>query len=186
MKIKIDTPHYKLYSLSYTLWNRMPPEQTNLCQYVRRLAFMPLSLFIVAFLFTLAHIMIGLRAIVAYPFGYTTDWKSGLLNKRSSGLFQVGSFQFYLGYVLFPIALFALNRFVYTHFPESNAKKLTVSQAIAIMVFVFECVAGIAGVIIGSVVLFTSDTYDLITEYFDAKTEGVCPLVEFEDNDGDQ
>lgn len=183
MKIKTDTLHYKLYSSSYSIWNGDPPEQTNLCQYVRRLAFAPLNLLLAAFLLTFSYLLVALRSVVVYPFGYSTHWKSMTLNLREPARLRIRGFSFYPGYVLFPIAFIAINCFIYTNFPAWSAKNISMKQSVAIIAMSLEIVAGVAGLIAVAIIFFTSDTYDLITEYLDAKTDGVCPLVEFEEED---
>lgn len=183
MKIKTDTLHYKLYSLSYTIWNSEPPEQTNLCQYARRLAFAPLNLLLAAFLFSFSYLVVALRAIVSYPFGYSTHWRSMTLNLREPASLRIKGFSIYPGYVIFPIAFIAINYFIYVNFPAWSATNISVKQSVAIVAMSLEIVAGIVGLLAAGIIFFTSDTYDLITEYFDAKTDGVCPLVEFEEKD---
>jgi len=50
------------------------------------------------------------------------------------------------------------------------------------MAKVFGCIVlGIAA-IFGAVYYFTSDTSELVGEYIHAKTKGICPTIEFEDD----
>lgn len=187
MKIDTHSFHYCLYGLTYSVWGNDPPSRSNLCQYMRRLAFSPLIMLLPALFVSLIGIILVVRAILTYPFGYTTDWKSFALRERSLGLFQVRGFQFYSGYIIIPAALIALNHFIFTHFPGSGEIHLTGYQKFALTAFIFEVVALIMAAIFGIALFLSSDTYDLILEWLDAKTEGVCPLIEFEgDEDGDQ
>lgn len=187
MKINTSALHYRLYGLTYAAWGNDPPSRSNLCQYMRRLALSPLILLFPALFISLIGIILVVRAILTYPFGYTTDWKSFALRERSLGLFQVGGFQFYSGYIIIPAALIALNHFIFTHFPGSGEIHLTGYQRFALTTFIFEAVALVMAITFGIVLFFSSDTYDLFSEWFDAKTQGVCPLIEFEgDEDGDQ
>lgn len=183
MKIKTDTLHYKLYSLSYTIWNSDPPEQTNLCQYARRLAFMPLNLLIAVVLLIFSYMLVAVRSIAAYPFGYSTHWTSMTLNHREPARLRIKGFSIYPGYVLFPIAFIAINCFIYINFPAWSATNIGIKQSVALVAMSLEIVAVLVGLLAVAIIFFTSDTYDLITEYFDAKTDGVCPLVEFEGED---
>jgi len=34
MEIRTDTLHYKLYALTYRSFDSLPPDKTNLCQYL--------------------------------------------------------------------------------------------------------------------------------------------------------
>ena len=42
MQIDKSSWHYKVYRWTYSLWDHYPPVQTNLCQYINRLLWMPL------------------------------------------------------------------------------------------------------------------------------------------------
>jgi hypothetical protein len=39
MEINENSWHYKLYNLSYRVWNDYPPTRSNLCQYLRHTVF---------------------------------------------------------------------------------------------------------------------------------------------------
>lgn len=188
MKVNTKAIHYWLYDLTYSLWGGDAPEKTNLCQYVRRLAFAPLILVPLLFVMFLGTLVILVRAIAAYSLGYSTNWKTGNLQERSPGLFQIHGHQMYSGYLVLPIVLAGMNALFFKHLPPLHGTPvITVDQVSSVIFFTLEGVALVFGTIFGTFLFFSSDTWDLMTEWFDAKTEGVCPLVEFEgDDNGDQ
>lgn len=181
MKLSIDSFHYKWYRLTYTVLGEDPPRHTNLCQYARRLFFSPLLFLCVGTLWAFAGVVIGIRALLCYPFGYSTNWKSGTLAERKPALFHLAGSPIYLGHFILPIATFALNYFIYREFRNLAHQDHPSGWAVlAIVIGIFEAAVALVGTIFVVVMFFSSDTWDLFQEWFNAKTQGVCPLIEFD------
>lgn len=182
MKINTRSLHYRLYDYTYSSWGGASPIATNLCQYVRRLILSPFIILPVSAISFLALIFLAVRAFLTYPLGYSTNWKTLELRGRSPGMFQVAGLQVYSGYFVIPIALVIGNFLAYGQLFIHGVKP-GVGSTLSIMLIITEVSVLIFGLIAGMIIFFSSDTYDLFSEWIDAKTEGVCPLIEFDEDD---
>src|SRR5271170_7874898 len=121
MQINSNSWHYKLYSLSYSVWNmkQYMPDSTNLCQYCRHTV---ISLFFAAVAWSI--IVCGLT--MSLSFAAIQAW----------------------------------------HHPS-------------IVLAVVGRVLAVIGTIAGIFAWLDSETIYVFNAWWEAKTKGICPLIEF-------
>lgn len=144
------------------MWNDYPCATGNLCQYARRLLFLPLSLVIVS-------IFISLFCIFAIPLGYypylfvSGDYLTDTFRSYDSNS-KVKAW-----YISISLLFIGINYACYTH-GSLGGLWLIIWSGVGIILLVVSIVA------IGSGL---SETF--IGKYFQAKTAGICPLIRFKD-----
>lgn len=184
MIINKKSLHYKLYESTYKAFDGYVPEKTNLCQYMRRLlvfsllvypfllivgiAFIIILVFITA-LMALPMLLVGKRPQMPWEENYTP------MGAKNLPPLRIGKFNFYLVYLVIPFVLYVLVRYDY-HLYHTNGffHPFLVLQSVFVT---------IAVVVLGLLLRYDTETGQLIGKWFEAKTQGVCPLITFEGTD---
>jgi hypothetical protein len=130
----------------------------------------------------MAATIVGGRALIAYPFGYSTDWRLGVLLPRKPAPFQFRGTPIYPGYFFIPVVAVGLNYLVYLHH-KSHSQDISLLDIIAALIVILEVAAIGFGTLFALILFFASDTWDLISEWWDDRTKGICRVVEFENKE---
>jgi hypothetical protein len=173
MKINKTSWHYRLYSWTYSIWDTewCKPATTNLCQYVQRLFWMP----IVSVL--LWGVMGTFFVCVLIPFMLLigqrpTSWKKNTkidLFVPYQGLRVSKKVELLPWHIIVPSAVIVLE---YMWFHHANWKYPVLIQG---------CILAVLGIIVGIFLCTQSETYWIVSAWYGAKRQKVCPLVEFTD-----
>ena len=155
--------HYKLYNFSYRVWNEYPCDTGNLCQYVRRLMFLPLSLAIVSIYISLFCILAILLGYYPYRFVSSDDLTDAFRSYDSNSKVKAW-------YVSVSLLFIGINYVCYTH-GSLGRLWLIIGSIVGVILLV------VSAVLIGLGAL--SETF--VGKYFQAKTAGICPLIKFKD-----
>jgi hypothetical protein len=185
MIINTSSWHYKIYNYTYGLGE--PPKQTNLCQYVRRLALAPFILTVFGLISIFVATLVVCIFIMAPLVGYLPtslnpikiyDYETPL--EKYQGL-PVGkgywSFQLYPWHVILVGLFIAGNVAMVHHFGW---------HSVVIECQVFGYLIGLPALVFGIVWWyvhhddFEFETGRLISAYLSAKKQKVCPVVKFQ------
>lgn len=164
--------HYWVYKATYSMFGSNTPNDTNLCQYFRRLMLSPLFFLTFAMIVPVvtATILIAmtLLTILRLPFGYYPNGIGLEEFAQYPGLKIGTSFELYPYHIGIVAAFVALN---YWCFKTGYATAAIILDGIVIVPFV----------IIAMYLIFKKTEFsDLISNYWKAKKEKICPLIEFE------
>jgi len=174
MKINKKSWHYKLYNWSYSVLDegRYMPETTNLCQYMRQLTIGVFFSTIYALL--IKGLVFGCVTVCALLFGYTTSKPFGYHSSPPK-------FAKYNGLHIFGQELYPIHAIGFTvlglcqwWLVSHSGWKLPVGIESALFIVVIA-----AYVFAHSNKI--SDSGALFSEWVRAKKQGICPLIEFED-----
>jgi len=180
MKINPNSWHARIYSWSYWFSFDNAPTITDLCTYMRRLMFVaPFMLLFRAFLYA----MFTVAAIPAWIIGwyptYQLDAEKGYWSKQPPTFkryegFSIGTWVIYPWYVLVPMIILAIHGgMIYNH-----CWAVLIGEGIAFLI-----VGLIVGVIYWSehTTISIPNYPSIFGEYFHAKTQRFCPMVEIVD-----
>ncbi len=180
MVINRNSWHYHVYDFSYTFSSRLlTPTQTNLCQYVRRIAFVaPFVGIGIAGMFCVLAIVTACTLLAAPIFGYvpiqwSKPWDIFEGMRKYEGL-KVGksynAFQLYPWHVLLTVIIVGIHVLMYHAW---GGHPLIVEGK------VIGVIALIIAAIFGLFYYFDSSTGKVVNAYLAAKKQKVCPVVEF-------
>jgi hypothetical protein len=175
--------HYKVYEFTYR--HDLPPRQTNLCQYVRRVVLMgPLMGVAAAFLLAMMSILVVFHYLLPPFFGWRPrQWSKPFSVFDTNGMvkyqgLKLGSsynaFQLYPWHIILATLVVGAHAAIY-HF-EGGHPLLVEGEILGIILFLL-------ALVVGSVVYSESDTGRLISQYLAAKKQKVCPVVEFKNEE---
>jgi hypothetical protein len=170
MHINVDTWHYKVFAWSQKQIHSYVPTHTNLCTYMRHVFLWPWLIGLV-WIVAVAGIGIGvipfMLLIGRRPTFNDVHGEMGFVRYKT---ISIRSFNIYPWHVLLPAFVVWMNYMAFTsHQHDVKGVIIGIEAGFAIVLLVF----GIA---------FWKQTSSaaLVRSWFDAKTAGVCPLVEFD------
>lgn len=181
MNINTKSWHYKFYKFTYKFWDTCVPRQTSLCQYVRRIVFMPLLMLLFLVICLVALIFIYACQLIIAPFALIVGYRpilpfiedmSNDIAVPYNGLKIKGiSFRLYPWHVLLPVGL------AYAFYAWVNFSGWFLPLMICIPIILM----------IGIIVIWLwlteseSESVRLFKASWSAKTSKICPLVTFDD-----
>ena len=176
--------HHQVYNFTY--WYDLPPRQTNLCQYVRRVVLMGPIMGATAILL-ISMLAVGVSFM--YLFGPIFGWRpkswikpwtildtDGMVKYPGVKLgSSYNAFQLYPWHIILAALIVGVHWLLY-HFVGGHVL-LTEGKVLGFFIL-------LVALIVGFFFYYgTSDTGKIISQYLAAKKQRVCPVVEFKGED---
>jgi len=151
--------HYKLYDLSYSIWSLYPKDYGNLCQYVRRLLFLPLALVVVSII--IGFVSIFIIPFGHYPYNFSLSESFDITYRRYDENSKVKAW-----YITVPLIIIGMFYLFYR---------------VGALGSILTGMGFIVGLIVLVVLFLFVKEETIVGEWVKAKKQGICPLIDFKD-----
>lgn len=175
MNINKKSWHYKLYSWTYDAWDRSyTPERSNLCQYFQRIVWMGFFTFLWSAILSIGYVLVATPVLLLFGLRPVNVWEDHIIStqqlcEKYQGL-KIGSFRLYPWQVLLP-SVFLFLEWLWFHYASHwyypLGVQLSIIEIFAFSIFFYE--------------VSDNETVVIARNFLSAKKQGICPLVEFND-----